>query len=196
MGFRLVNLDCAACGSAMTGGPHDILFLCTHCGTGALLGDDGIEKLKTTALLPASGRQAQVWKPGWSIDADVVVDHRLQIGGRRTPGWSGRYRYIIPAFPLPLPDLVLLARAVSAVSDTVDEVPRKPCRGGRLQLGDAMVFIRYLVVGAEVQQPDKLASVEVDITPVAHHLTALPFEIEGSFLRCAVTGVKVRNTEE
>ena len=100
MDFHLINLDCASCGSAMTAGPHDILFICSHCRNGAVLGDDGLARVDSVALMPTPGRRASLWRPGWSIDAEVLIEDRRS-GGRVTPGWSGRRQFVIPAFPSP-----------------------------------------------------------------------------------------------
>ncbi len=192
MDFHLINLDCPACGSAMAAGPHDILFLCPHCGSGAVLGNTKLDLVDSTALMPVPGRRARLWRPGWSIETDVLVNARRGTGGRVTPGWSGRRRFVIPAFPLALEDLTLLARALSSAAGATGEVPKEPCHGGTLDLVDALVFIRYLVVGSEVERPDDLATVKVEISPVSHRIVALPFEIAEGRLRCAVTGTVVR----
>ncbi len=192
MDFHLVNLDCPACGSAMAAGPNDILFLCAHCGSGAVLGDTGLDKVDSTALMPAPGRRAMLWRPGWSVEADVVVDDRRGFKGRVTPGWSGRRQFIIPAFPLALEDLTLLAGALSSAADTTGEVPKEPCLGGTLDLADTLVFIRYLIMGTEITKPDDLASVNIEISPISHRIVALPFEHADGRLRCAVTGTVVR----
>lgn len=192
MGFLLVNLDCPACGSAMSARPHDILFLCPHCGSGAVLGDTELELVAGAALMPVPGRRAMLWLPGWSIEADILVDDRRLTGGRATQGWSGRRRFVIPAFSLPLEDLTSLARALSSGVGATGEIPKEPCHGGTLDLEDALVFIRYLVVGSEIERPDDLAAVSVSITPVSHHIVALPFERTDGHLRCAVTGTTLR----
>ena len=83
MVFRLVNLDCPACGSAMTGSSHDILFLCAHCGSGAILGSGGLTTVDSSALLPAPGRRAELWRPAWTIETDVTIDQRRLFGSRR-----------------------------------------------------------------------------------------------------------------
>ncbi len=193
MSIHLINLDCPACGSAMAAGPHDIIFLCRHCGSGAVLGDTGLELVESTALLPVPGRRAMLWRPGWSIEADVLVDNRRRTGGRVTPGWSSLKKFVIPAFALDLQDLTPLALALSSAASTTGEVPKEPCHGGTLDLEDALVFIRYLIVGAEVERPDDLATVKVEISPVSHHIVALPFEKIDGRLRCAVTGTIVGN---
>lgn len=97
----------------------------------------------------------------------------------------------MPAFALPLPDLCRLARALSQVAGATAEVPHEPVPGGRLQLGDALTFVRHLVVGEEVGRPDLLATVEVSVVPADHRVVALPFARDGQRLRCAVTGVSV-----
>ncbi len=176
----------------MTAGPNDILFLCAHCGSGAVLGDTGLDMVDSTALMPAPGRRAMLWRPGWSVEADVVVDDRRGFKGRVTPGWTGRRRFIIPAFPLALEDLSLLAGALSSAAETTGEVPKEPCQGGTLDLVDALVFIRYLIMGTEITKPDDLASVNIEISPISHRIVALPFERADGRLRCAVTGTVVR----
>ncbi|MEN8164154.1 MAG: hypothetical protein ABFS37_08495 [Acidobacteriota bacterium] len=192
MDFHLINLDCPACGSAMAAGPHDILFLCSHCGSGAVLGNTELELVDSTALMPVPGRRAMVWRPGWSIEANVIVQDRRRTGGRVTPGWSGLRRFVIPAFPLALEDLTPLARALSSNAGATGEVPKEPCQGGTLDLVDALVFVRYLIVGSEVEKPDNLATLKVEISPVSQRIVALPFELADGRLRCGVTGTVVR----
>ena len=190
--MKLIALDCPACGSAMGGGSSDVIFFCEHCGSAALLENEGLEVMESTALLPIPGRHAKVWKPAWIIEAEVSVDERVGHRGRRTQGWRGERTFVIPAFRMPLVDLVLLSRALSEAAGTVGEVPREPIRGGVLAYEDAVVLARHIVVGDEVRRPDHLASVEVEITEISHRLAAVPFEeASDGQLRCAITGVVV-----
>jgi hypothetical protein len=176
----------------MKGDPHDSLFFCSHCGSGARLDERGLETVVSTALLPASGRHARTWRPAWLIEAGVVVDQRIRADGRHTEGWRGERTFVIPAFPLPLGDLVRLARALSTAVGTVGEVPREPIRGGTLSLEDALTLARHIVVGDEARRADMLASVQVEVTEVSHRLAAIPFEEVAEGLCCAVTGMAVR----
>jgi hypothetical protein len=191
--LRLIALDCPACGSAMRGDPSDVIFFCSHCGSAALLGAEALEPVQSTALLPAPGRHAQIWKPAWVLEAAVSVKGRQKAGGGRGDGSSGDRTFVVPAFALPLPDLMLLIRGLSAAAGTVGEVPREPIRGGTVPFEDAVTMARYLVVGDEVRKPDMLASLDVTITEKGHRLAATPFEDAGDGrLRCAITNVVVR----
>jgi hypothetical protein len=191
--LRLIALDCPSCGSAMRGDPSDVVFFCGHCGSAALLGSEGLEPVESTALLPSPGRHAQVWKPAWVLEAAVAVRGRQSRGGGGSDGWSGHRTFVIPAFALPLPDLILLIRGLSAAAATVGEVPREPIRGGTLQFEDALTLARHLVIGGEVSKPDMLASLDITISEKGHRLAATPFEDAGNGqLRCAITGVVVR----
>ena len=192
MMLGLVALDCPACGSAMGGGSSDVIFFCQHCGSAALLGQGGLEVMESTALLPSPGRHAKAWKPAWIIEAEVTVDERIQHSGRRSEGWRGARTFVVPAFRMPLVDLVMLARALSEAAGSTGEVPREPIRGGVLAYEDALVLAKHIVVGDEVRRPDNLASVEVEIADTAHRLAAIPFEDAGNGrLKCAITGVAV-----
>ena len=192
MNLHLVALDCPACGSAMSGGGNDVIFFCSHCGSAALLEEEGLEVMESSALLPSPGRHATVWKPAWIIEAEVSVDERVRHGGRRSDGWRGETTFVMPAFRIPLVDLVILARALSEAAGGVGEVPREPIRGGTLAYEDALVLARHIVVGDEVRKPDALASVGVEITEKSHRLAAIPFEDAGDGrLKCAITGVVV-----
>lgn len=191
MSLRLVRLDCSSCGSSLRGDPHDILFLCPHCGAGSVLGPAGLEQLESTAFLPTSGRRAQLWKPAWVLETEVEVGQRVRAGGRPTDGSRGDRRFVMPAFPLPLRSAIALARALSAVPAAPGEVPREPIRGGSLTLEDALTLARYLVVSEEVARSDTLASVVVEVRVRGFRLAALPFEQDGDSLRCAVTGARV-----
>jgi len=192
MTVRLLPLDCPSCGSAMRGEPFDVLFLCAHCGAGAVVeGGDRLEPVESVALLPAAGRRAETWRPGWLLEADVRVSERVVHGGRPTPGWSQRRTFVIPAFELPLLRLVRWADALARVAAGTGAVPREPVRGGVLARADARTLARFVVLRWEVARPDDLASVEVAVEPVAWRLAALPLERHGQGYRCAVTGVTV-----
>ena len=197
MSLRLIALDCPACGSAMGGDASDVIFFCGHCGSAALLGREALETVPSSALLPAPGRHARLWKPAWILEAEVSVTGRQRAGGGRSDGWRRERSFVVPAFALPLPDLVLLGRALSEAAGTVGEVPREPIRGGTLAFEDALTLARHLVIGDEVRQRDMLASVEVAIVDRSHRLAAIPFEDAGNGrLRCAITGVVVRPLED
>ncbi|MCP4901211.1 MAG: hypothetical protein GY906_29940, partial [bacterium] len=151
MSIRLISLDCTSCGSALKAGPQDILFICDHCGAGATLGDEGLERVESTALMPRKGRRAQVWRAAWVLETEVVVDQRVRADRRPTPGWSGSRTFWIPAFSLPLNSLTKLARALSTAAGEYGEVPHEPILGGSLSLADALTVARHLVVGDEVR---------------------------------------------
>jgi len=171
--------------------PNDVLFLCDHCGGGAVLGSDGLDLVESTALLPAPGRHAELWRPAWVLEATVEVSERIRADRRETVGSTDERLFVIPAFTLPLSDLTRLARALTTAAGATGEVPREPVEGGTLAFEDAVTLARHLVVAEEVLKPDMLASVLVVVTPRRHRLAAVPFERAGDELRCAVTGVRV-----
>lgn len=192
MTLRLVSLDCPSCGSALHGEGLDSIFFCEHCGDAATLGENGLEMVESSALVPAPGRSARAWRPAWLIEADVTVADRIRSGGRASDGWRARRTFVIPAFVTPLADLTRLARALSEGSGDTAEVPREPIHGGTLAIEDAVTLIRHIVIGDEVRKSDMLASIRVDIVVVASRLVAIPFEGMSGGLRCAITGVTVR----
>lgn len=192
MSLHLVKLDCPSCGSAMRGEGLDTIFFCSHCGDGAVLDEESLQTVESTALLPSPGRHARAWRPAWRVEVDVRVHHRVRADGRTTPDWAGRRTFFIPAFNLRLDDLTRLSRALAEVPEPTAEVPREPIHGGTLAYEDAMTLIRHILIGDEVGRSDMLASVTVDLDEIDRRLVALPFEMDGERLRCAVTGVSVR----
>jgi hypothetical protein len=193
MSLRLINLDCPSCGSAMRGEGFDTIFFCSHCGDAAVLEDEGLQTVDSTALMPTPGRHARVWKPAWRFEVQVRVTQRVRADGRKTPDWEDRKTFFIPAFDLPLDDLTRLSRALSEVAETAAEVPREPIHGGTLALDDALELIRHILIGNEVRRSDMLASVMVDVKEVSRSLVALPFDSGKGKLRCAVTGTTVQH---
>jgi len=193
-GLRLVNLDCPSCGSAMRGKGSDTIFFCSHCGGGAVLGNDGLQTVESSALLPAPGRHPDVWLPAWRVEVQVRVHHRVTADGRSTPEWEDRRVFFIPAFDLPLDDLTRLSRALAEAAEAVTEVPREPIHGGTLALDDALTLIRHILIGDEVRRSDMLASVTVDLEEVSRSLVALPFDTGEGRVKCAVTGVTVQHS--
>jgi hypothetical protein len=192
MNLRLVSLDCPSCGSALHGEGLDTIFFCDHCGDAAVVGEDGLEMVESSALLPAPGHSAQTWRPAWHVEVDVTVRDRIRYGGRPSDGWQGRRTFIIPAFGVPLEDLTRIARALSEAAGETGEVPREPIHGGTLTLADAETMVRHIVIGNEVRRSDMLASVAVDLDVVSSRLVAIPFERTEAGLRCSITGVTVR----
>jgi hypothetical protein len=190
--LRLVSLDCPSCGSALHGEGLDTIFFCDHCGDAATLGEQGLEMVESSALMPAPGRSARWWKPAWRLEADARVHERVRSGGRAGNGWQGRRVFVVPAFQMPLDDLTRLTRALSEVAEQTAEVPREPIHGGTLSVEDATTLVRHILIGDEVRRSDMLASVQVDIDVVATRLVATPFEPVPSGLRCSVTGVTIR----
>lgn len=180
MNIAFVALDCPSCGSALKADSHDILFLCNHCGCGAVLDDDGIRQMESTALMPAAGRRATTWRPGWMLEADVTVDHRIIASGSLTEGSRRKRRFVIPAFPLPLADLNTLVKAMIRLSPSMSEIPREPIRGGTLALEDAVTLVRHILVGEEVNKRDKLASVMVEVAVTSQRLVAMGPSTKGS----------------
>lgn len=195
MTLRLVNLDCPSCGSAMFGEGFDTIFFCSHCGNAATLGDECLDPVSSSALMPAAGRPVDRWRPAWRLEVDVSVHDRIVHGGRKTSGWDDRRVFYIPAFELPLDDLTRLARALSLTDAAAAEVPREPIRGGTLSVDDALTLVKHILVGDEVRRSDALASVIVDVDVVDRSLAALPFSGGGGAgaLRCSVTGLTVRS---
>jgi len=192
MTLQLVSLDCPSCGSALHGEGLDTIFFCDHCGDAATLGEDGLEMVKSAALVPAAGRSARTWRPAWLIEAEVSVSERIRHRGRRSDGWREQRTFVIPAFEMPLGDLTRIARGLSEVIGETAEVPREPIQGGTLAIDDAVILIRHLVIGDEVRKSDMLASVMVDIEVGTSRLVAIPFETVDNGLRCSITGVTVR----
>ena len=119
MNLHLIGLDCPACGSAMAGEPHDVLFFCSHCGSGALLDPEGLETVESTALLPAA------------IIADWAV---LALAAWLAAGLfaikAGAVQYIGTAVAVSLPGTILQVVAVPLTVPAIEKrVPRlRPTR--------------------------------------------------------------------
>jgi hypothetical protein len=177
----------------MQGEPRDILFICQHCRVGAVLEGSELTTVETTALLPAAGHQAHIWRPAWRLDGEFQITSRVRADGMSTPPDKGERTFIIPAFDLPLSSLTRLAQALSvaAAGAGAGEVPAEAIRGGALDREDAVTIARHLMIGEEVRRPDMLASVQVSFNPRESRLAAMPLEDIGGRLRCAVTGVKL-----
>ena len=194
--LHLVSLDCPSCGSALRGEGLDTIFFCDHCGDAAILEDEGLQRVESSALMPAPGRSARVWRPAWLVEAEITISNRMRHRSSRSDGWREPRTFVVPAFAMPLEDLTRISRALSEASGETGEVPREPIRGGTLALGDALTLIRHIVIGDEVRKSDQLATLEVAIDVTASRLVAIPFESTDTGLRCSITGVTVRTNSE
>ena len=76
MTVKLTKLSCPKCGAALKGEPSDLLFTCPSCGSGAAIEEEGLQPVECVALLPARDRKADLWKPGWLIEASVEIAAR------------------------------------------------------------------------------------------------------------------------
>ncbi len=94
----LAGLTCHSCGPSFTAETSDILFLCRHCGAGVVLGEQELELVGSTALLPAPGRRAELWRPAWLLEAEVELHERVSAAGHRSPPGKSRRSFVIPAF--------------------------------------------------------------------------------------------------
>lgn len=188
----LVPLECPSCGSGLTAGPWDVVFLCRHCGGGARLGPDGLLEVEAVALAASPGRTVTGWRPAWLLDTTVAIRDRVVAGGGRSPDRRGSRRFLVAAWDLPLADLVRLARAHAATAAGTGELMSDPIPGGRISVEDAVAVARHVVIGEEVQAPDQLTSLTVDLELERARLAAVPVEETADRCRCAVTGVGYR----
>jgi hypothetical protein len=195
LSLNLVALDCPVCGSALRARPLDILFLCDHCGAGAVLAEQGLELVESIALVASPGRKTELWRPAWLIEGTVSITDRIRSDGLRTADWHGRHSFVIPAFALDLGALTRLAEVLSAAAADTGKLPGEPIPGGILSLSDATIIARQLVVAHEVRKPDMLASLNVGLEVSRSRLAATPFAREGDRLRCAITGHMVQPEE-
>jgi predicted RNA-binding Zn-ribbon protein involved in translation (DUF1610 family) len=128
MSYALVRLSCPACGAAMRGEPFDVLFVCPSCGSGAVVEGKSLSRIPSAALAPARGRKAEVWKPGWLIEAKVGIAARETARGGGIFSAGGR-------------DPSFLRQAV------LDEIARK-IGGGRGILGE---ILGGIAAGSQVE---------------------------------------------
>jgi hypothetical protein len=176
-GVELVLLKCVRCSMQVSAQDDEVAWVCTTCGQGLLLGDDGLLPLNVHWV--AAGPQAGPrWQPVWVFNGSVVFGPRQTYGGTTSPDplWKSARRFFVPAFPAPLNELESLGAHLTRQQPKLAAGPaRGPLQNCTLLPTDARRVAEFVVLCIEAARKDKLRSLEFRLDLEEPELWVLPF---------------------
>lgn len=204
-GFELVPLDCPACGAPLAAEETDVVFYCTACRSGFRYDAAAKRGLAPVEVrfVASPHRAAEGYLPFWLLPANVEILHRDASGVRaalrglmdffsREEGASGGTVYfVVPAFRLPISDAVALALRYTQEFPRLDQLLGERLTGGVVSPADAGKLAEYLLIAAEVREPDTLKDLEYRLTPGQPCLLGVPWVRAGAGRSDALFGLSM-----
>jgi hypothetical protein len=174
----LVPLLCPHCQTPVPALPDEVAWVCAQCGQASLLDEGQKGGLLAIAIQYATGIPANgKGKPFWIALGRVAI-HRETYSGDRTREaeqfWGDGRRFYIPAFALPLEQLVALG------TDLVERQPvpqaGQPAWFAPVTVGvdDIHPLAEFIVLGVEAGRSDKLKSLSFNLNLSEPQLWILP----------------------
>jgi hypothetical protein len=164
---ELIPLLCARCQAAIPAQPDEVAWVCSQCGQGLLLSEE-----KGTVPLTiqysqgiAPGKQGQ---PFWVTTGQVTFGQRRIFGGgdqgsQTQQFWAQPYRFFIPAFTLPLDQLIETGTRLLQQPPTLQPGPAAPFLPIILTPEDIMPVAEFIVMGIEANRKDKIKEVQFSV---------------------------------
>lgn len=187
-GFSLVPLECESCGASISAEGQDVVYYCSACRNGYRY-DPHVGGLASVEVdfLSRPDVEVDLYKPFWLLPAKIEIAHRdaksatfsgildFFFGSDRDGEGSGSGRFAVPAFQVAIGRAIDLCRRYSA------EMPRTRTKlgerlvGGIYDVTDAQKMARYAVMASEVDKPDLLRDLRIEIEFGQPGLIGVPF---------------------
>lgn len=200
--YALRPLDCPACGAGIAAEGSDVVYYCTACRNGYRLEDahHGALAPVEVAFVAAPGVAAARHLPFWVLPARVTI-HESR-GGRRgesifgtdvAPGAPAEGEIVVPAFDVPLAELLTLTERYSRAASSAARRERLGERltGGCYGPDDARKLAHWAVVATEIGRAGTLEALRYDLDFGPPRLLGVPFVRSEGKLADAVHGVVV-----
>ena len=203
-GFDLGLLDCKNCGAPLAGEAEDVAFYCTACRSGFRYDSavPGHLAPVEVAFVATPHRAAEGYVPFWVLPAEVRILDRDAAGlaatfngllsfftGADAGSYEGQRSFVLPAFPLPIPEAVDLALRYTREFPTLDELLGERLTGGVYDRGDARKLAEYVLLASEVEQSDTLKDLDYVMNAGEPRLLGVPWVGDRGIRRDAVFGL-------
>lgn len=187
-GFELVPLDCPACGAPLAAEETDVVYFCTACRSGfryAPRERHGLAPVEVS-FIATPHQAAEGYAPFWLLPARVEILRRDASGGALTgllrffvggdeAAAAGDGHFVLPAFRLPIDDVVELALRYTQEFPRLDELLGERLTGGSFGAEDAVKLAHYVLIASEVRKRDTLKDLEYRLTPGEPRLLGVPW---------------------
>jgi len=205
-GFSLLLLDCKNCGAPLAGEAADVVFYCTACRSGFRYDPVAPGHLAPVevAFVATPHRAADGYAPFWVLPAGVQILNREAAGLAATfngllnfftgadadaRSHDGQRSFVLPAFPLPIPEAVDLALRYTREFPTLDELLGERLTGGVYGREDARKLAEYVLLASEVEQSDTLRDLEYVLSAGEPRLLGVPWVRDRGLRRDAIFGL-------
>lgn len=172
----LIPLLCVRCQAPVSAGLEEVAWVCETCGQGLLLGEDGqliALEVHYAAAIPAGGQG----RPFWVAGGQAVLQrqtYKRDESREMQAFWQTPRRFFIPAFELPLQQMLELGSAL--LRQPPELTPGSPARfiGVRVPPGDVTPLAEFILLSIEAERKDALRSLDFQLTLSQPSLWILP----------------------
>ncbi len=204
-GFTLLLLDCKNCGAPLAGEAEDVVFYCTACRSGFRYDPAAPGHLAPVEVgfVATPHRAADGYSPFWVLPARVEILDRdasgltaafsglvnFFTGTDAAAEASGERHFVLPAFPLPIPEAVDLALRYTREFPALDELLGERLTGGVYGRSDARKLAEYVLLASEVEESDTLKDLDYVLETGEPRLLGVPWVGDRGLRRDAVFGL-------
>jgi len=174
----LVPLLCPNCQTPIPALPDEVAWVCAQCGQATLLDEDQKGGLRAIPIQYAAGIPANAkGRPFWIALGRVALRRDTYSGDRTREAeqfWGDGRRFYIPAFKLPLEQLVAVGTDLLGRQPTLEAGQPAWFIPMTVGLDDIRPLAEFIVLGVEAGRSDKLKSLNFNLTLSEPQLWILP----------------------
>jgi hypothetical protein len=173
---ELIQLVCIRCKSPLPAGPDETAWVCAQCGQGMRLDEDrGLVELAVNFAsgIPNGARG----KPFWVADGSVALQRETFSGNQSREAdqfWSQPRRFYVPAYALPLEDLLAAGTALLLRPPTVQPGTAASFEPVVLPVEDVHATVEFIIMAVEAGRKDMLKNTQLSLTLSDPVLWVLP----------------------
>jgi hypothetical protein len=174
--IELIPLVCIRCSTRLPAQPDEVAWVCPQCGQGQQL--DLQKGLAALDVHYAAGVvSGQKGKPFWVVEGQVVLKRQTYSGNQDSEAqkfWGIARRFFIPAFNLPLEQLLTLGRQHLLQPPALDAGTPVTFEPVTLAVEDVPALAEFIVMALEADRKDKLKELGIQLKLAAPALWVLP----------------------
>ncbi len=173
---ELIQLVCIHCKSPLPAGPDETAWVCAQCGQGMRLDEDrGLVELAVNFAsgIPNGARG----KPFWVADGSVALQRETYSGNKSREAeqfWSQPRRFYVPAYALPLEDLLAAGTALLLTPPALQPGTAASFEPVILPIDDVHATVEFIIMAVEAGRKDMLKNVQFSLTLSDSILWVLP----------------------
>ncbi len=162
---RLVPLVCLKCAAPLAARPDEVAWACGTCGEGLLLGDSGLTAIPI--FYDARLQSGQTGKPYWVAQGSARITRSTYSGNQSAEMlafWSQPRLFFIPAYSLPLEQLIAVGSALLRQPPAINQGSPAPFLPVTLHPDDLRPMAEFILIGIEAERRDMLKALTFELT--------------------------------